>query len=399
MDDVCIIGLGYIGLPTAIVTAKAGLKVSGFDINPDVVSTIKRQTIKLSEPGLLDELKNQLNSGNLKVSNALTAANIFVLCVPTPIKFEGKRGNPDLSFVYSAVKDIANFLKEGDLIIVESTCPVGTTDNIYKLLTTMRPDLVNIYVAYCPERILPGNALYELAKNSRIIGGASPKSAIMARDFYQKFVEGSIEISDAKTAEMCKIVENSFRDVNIAFANEISMVAHELDININELIYLANKHPRVSILKPGVGVGGHCLPIDPWFLIDKCITPTEIMKTARDVNKRKTEWTAIQIEKLIDNFENDEGRSPRVAMLGVTYKPDTEDIRESSSFEIISILNERRSNIFIVDPYIKILKQFETLTLKNALETCDIFVMLVAHKQFILDDELKLKGKNFHSFT
>ena len=398
MYDVCVIGLGYTGLPTAVVAAKSGLKVSGFDIDSDLVAAINSQSIEVAEPGLLEELKDQLGSGNLVVSDRAIVANVFVVCVPTPVDFERNVSKPNLNYVYSAIETIIPLLQEDVLIIIESTCPVGTTKKISKLVLDKRPDLVNFNIAYCPERILPGNALFEITQNSRIVGGVDTKSSLRAKAFYQNFVRGSIVISNAKTAEMCKIVENSFRDVNIAFANEISMIASEFDVNVSELISLANMHPRVSVLSPGVGVGGHCLPVDPWFLIDQCSTPTDIMRAARVVNKRKTEWTAVQVEALIDRFEAEEGRSPNVALLGISYKPDTEDFRESPGLEVSLILNQRRQQIFIVDPYVSKFSKLDMLSLQTAIETCDIFVILVPHKQFLSNEELKLKDRHLHSF-
>ena len=398
MSDVCVIGLGYIGLPTAVVAAKSGLKVVGFDINSDLIEAINNQSFELTEPGLLDDLKTQMGSGNLVVSDKVTAASVFVVCVPTPVDFEQNVGKPNLNYVYSAIQTIISVLHEEALIIIESTCPVGTTNKIYDLIRDKRADLENINVAYCPERILPGNALFEIVQNSRIIGGVDSKSSLKAKSFYENFVNGSIEISNANTAEMCKIVENSFRDVNIAFANEISMVASEFGVNIGELISLANMHPRVSILSPSVGVGGHCLPIDPWFLIDQSSTPTDMMRAARVVNRRKTDWTAAEVETLIDSFETEEGRSPHVAMLGVTYKPDTEDFRESPALEICLALMDRGRLISVVDPYVKNFKKFEVLSLQTALQNCDIFVMLVPHKQFTLNEDLGLKAKRLYYF-
>ena len=398
MSDVCVIGLGYIGLPTAVVAAKSGLKVVGFDINSDLIEAINNQSFELTEPGLLDDLNKQMGLGNLVVSDKVTAASVFVVCVPTPVDFEQKIGKPNLNYVYNAIQTIIGVLHEEALIIIESTCPVGTTNKIYDLIQDKRADLDNINVAYCPERILPGNALLEIVQNSRIIGGVDSESSLKAKSFYKNFVNGSIEISNAKTAEMCKIVENSFRDVNIAFANEISMVASEFGVNIGELISLANMHPRVSILSPSVGVGGHCLPIDPWFLIDQSSTPTDMMRAARVVNRRKTDWTTTEVETLIDSFEAREGRIPHVAMLGVTYKPDTEDFRESPALEICLALMDRGRLISVVDPYVKNLKKFEVLSLQTALQTCDIFVMLVPHKQFILNEDLGLKAKRLYYF-
>lgn len=399
MKNVCIIGLGYIGLPTAVVAAKAGLYVTGFDINKVLIQEIKNKSLNISEPGLLSDLEEVLKSGNLVLSSEPIVADIYVVCVPTPVDFVGNLGKPNLTFVDSAVQSFIPLLQNDALVIIESTCPVGTTSQISEKIRTQRPDLLNINIAYCPERILPGNALFEITHNNRIVGGINYDSAKMAKDFYKCFVDAEIKISDAKTAEMCKLVENSFRDVNIAFANEISMVAAELRINVNELIDLANMHPRVSILKPGVGVGGHCLPIDPWFLINQTKAPTDILRIARKVNKRKTTWTANQIIAIIERYERENNRSPRVALLGATYKPDTEDYRESPALDVFLMVEEQKDLICLVDPYLEDLNEkIELISLETALDECDIFIMLVPHEKFISNELLKKKAGSLHTF-
>lgn len=403
MDDklverVCMIGIGYIGLPTAVVAASAGLDVLGYDTNEDRIRQINRFEFKTYEPNLVASLTEVLNSGKLSVSTDVRLSDVYVICVPTPVEFFNGTSKPNLEYVHSAINKIVPLLKEEDLLIIESTCPVGTTNEIANRIAQSRSDIKNLYIAYCPERILPGNALVELVKNNRVVGGIDEQSALKAKRFYQMFVSGSIIITNAQTAEMCKIVENAYRDVNIAFSNEISMISPELNVNIHELIDLANMHPRVSILQPGVGVGGHCLPVDPWFLIDQTTSDATLMRTARNVNLYKTEWTRQNIETTIGQVKESLGRPPKIAVLGVTYKADTEDCRESPAMEICKSIAAKNEFVRVVDPHADQKDQLEFVDLDDAVDTCDIFILLVPHKEFRQSRYLKARSKDIYSF-
>ncbi len=398
MNKVCIVGLGYIGLPTAVVAAKSGLQVAGFDTDNDLIKAIQKNKLDVSEPGLAELLSDQLKEKNFTVHDTPTIADVYVVCVPTPLNFINNVGKPDLKYVFDAIESLLPLLKEKDLIIIESTCPVGTTDIISKIIKSKRSDIKHTHLAYCPERILPGNALFELINNGRIVGGINKASARNAKLFYKNFVKGKIHLSDTKTAEMCKLVENSYRDVNIAFANEISMIASEFGVNTSQLIKFANMHPRVSILQPGVGVGGHCLPIDPWFLIDQTKTDGLLMKSARQVNKKKTYWTEIQVQAVIDRVRKKLGRTPKIAVLGITYKPNTEDYRESPALDICISLMKKNKFIKIVDPHVKKHLLLELVELDDAIDTCDIFIMLVPHKAFNMSKKLMSKTNQLYDF-
>jgi len=373
-------GLGYIGLPTAALIASKGIKVYGVDINKEVVDTINRGKIHIVEPDLDGLVREVVESGYLEASTSPEKADVFLIAVPTPFK----EGNiPDISYVESAIKMILPYLEEENLIIIESTSPVGTTEKMYELIIRERPELKDkIYMAYCPERVLPGRILYELQFNDRVIGGINPLSSQKAKEFYFLFVKGELHETDAKTAEMCKLVENAYRDVNIAFANELSLICDKAGINVWELIRLANKHPRVNILWPGVGVGGHCIAVDPWFLITQYPEESRLMKTAREVNLYKTEWVINKIKENAKEFEKETGRKPKIACLGLTYKPDIDDLRESPALYIVRRLLDEGYNVLAVEPHIQELDDFEIYELENALEESDIVVILVAHSQF-----------------
>jgi len=373
-------GLGYIGLPTSALIASKGISVHGVDVNENVVNTINEGKIHIVEPDLDGLVHEVVKKGFLKASTEPTKANVYLIAVPTPFKDEYV---PDISYVESAIKMILPYLEEGNLVIIESTSPIGTTDRMYDLITSERPELKErIYMAYCPERVLPGKILYELEHNDRVIGGINEESTEKAKEFYSLFVKGELHETNARTAEMCKLVENAYRDVNIAFANELSLICDKAGIDVWELIDLANKHPRVSILKPGVGVGGHCIAVDPWFLITQYPEESRLMKTARDVNLYKTEWVTNKIKEEAKKFEEEKGRKPKIACLGLTYKPDIDDLRESPALYIVKKLKEESFEIFPVEPNIGESSEFEIYKLNDALELADIVVVLVAHRDF-----------------
>lgn len=387
-NKVVIMGLGYIGLPTAALIAKSGIKVIGVDVNEDVVETVNRGDIHIKEPDLKELVKYVVENGNLVAKKEPEEADVFIIAVPTPFK-DGYK--PDLSYVIKATEMIIPYLREGNLVIIESTSPVSTTERISELIFEKRPELEGtIYIAYCPERVLPGKILYELENNDRVIGGIDEKSTERAVEFYSKFVKGSLHKTDSKTAEMCKLVENAYRDVNIAFANEISMICDKVGIDVRELIELANKHPRVNILQPGVGVGGHCIAVDPWFIISEFKENSKLMRTAREVNMEKTEWVIKKIEESIREFREKYNKEPVVACLGLTYKPDVDDLRESPALYIVKKLVADGFNILSVEPHIKEFEGFKVYSVEEATNAADIVVFLVKHRIF---KEIELNNK------
>ena len=380
--EVVTIGLGYIGLPTSALIASHGTNVLGVDINQHVVDTINEGKIHIIEPDLDQIVSKAVSKGNLKAATIASAAEVYLIVVPTPFK-----GNhePDISFVEAATKSVIPLLKEGDLYIIESTSPVGTTEKMMNLIFSVRPDLKNkIYIAYCPERVLPGNVMYELVENDRVIGGINEVSTDKAVAFYSKYVKGDLHKTNARTAEMCKLVENSSRDVQIAFANELSLICDKADINIWELINLANKHPRVNILQPGCGVGGHCIAVDPYFIVSDYPMESKIIGTAREVNNYKSFWCAekIQTEKL--KFELEHGRKPTVALMGLAFKPNIDDLRESPAKYIAQkvLQNSNNEEHYIVEPNIESHSIYKLTDYKKAVNQADIIVFLVAHDEF-----------------
>lgn len=392
MNTVCVVGLGYIGLPTASLLATRGHRVHGVDVNPVTVETINRGEIPLKEPDLDILVRAAVGGGQLTAALEPTPSDVFVIAVPTP--FTGDH-EPDLSHVDAATAAIAPHLAEGVLVILESTSPVGTTERVFERLQQLRPDLVRdgtvrFSVAYCPERVLPGKILRELIENDRIVGGVNAQSTTDAVTFYRSFVTGEVLATDSRTAEMCKLVENSFRDLNIAFANELSVLCHDLGINVWELVRLANRHPRVSILNPGPGVGGHCLAVDPWFIISSAPEQARLIRLGREVNKNKAQWV---VERVLDRAGR--FRSPVVACLGIAYKPNIDDLRESPSLEIARSLTERvEGEVIVVDPNVRNAPEGVSLgALEETLERADIVVALVSHREFLEVDPEFLKDK------
>ena len=380
--EVVMIGLGYIGLPTAALIASNNVKVYGVDINPKVVDTINRGEIHIVEPSLAIVVASAVKNGYLKAATAPVEASTYIIVVPTPFK---EKNEPDTSFVESATKAITPLLKVGDLYIIESTSPIGTTEKMMNLIYSERPELINkIHIAYCPERVLPGNVMHELVHNDRVIGGVDKVSTQRAIDFYSNYVKGELHATNAKTAEMCKLVENSSRDVQIAFANELSLICDKADINVWELITLANKHPRVNILQPGCGVGGHCIAVDPYFIVSDYPMESKIIGAAREVNNYKSFWCAekIQTEKL--KFELEHGRKPKVAIMGLSFKPNIDDLRESPAKYIAQkvLQNDSNGEYFIVEPNIKDHNFFKLTAYQTAINEADIIAFLVAHDEF-----------------
>lgn len=396
---ISVVGLGYIGLPTAAVFASRKKRVIGVDVNQQAVETINRGEIHIIEPDLDMVVHAAVTEGYLRATTTPEPADAFLIAVPTPFKGDHE---PDLSYIESASKAIAPVLKIGDLVILESTSPVGATEQMAAWLAEARPDLSfpqshgedsDIRIAHCPERVLPGHVLRELVQNDRVIGGMTPKCSEVAVKLYKIFVEGECVISNARTAEMCKLTENSFRDVNIAFANELSIICGKLDINVWELIRLANRHPRVNILQPGPGVGGHCIAVDPWFIVSKTPEETKLIRVAREVNDGKPQWVNEKVKLAVAEFlqENPEKTAldVTIACFGLSFKPDIDDLRESPALDITQkIAATHPGCVLAIEPNIEELPaklagtKLVLKSLDQALAESDIFVLLVDHKVF-----------------
>jgi UDP-N-acetyl-D-mannosaminuronic acid dehydrogenase len=404
---VCVLGLGYIGLPTAVILASRGVNVIGVDCNQAVVETINQGRIHFVEPELGVLVETSVGSGCLRATVTPEKADVFMIAVPTP--FKGTH-EPDLSYIKSAAKAIAPVLQKGNIVILESTVPVGATEKLMEWLQLDRPDLVfpdsgkeditaEITIGHCPERVLPGYVVRELVENDRIIGGMTEKCAERIQDFYRLFVKGKCLLTNCRTAELCKLVENSFRDVNIAFANELSLIADKLDVNVWELIKLANHHPRVDILQPGPGVGGHCIAVDPWFIVDSVPNESRLIHTARLVNDGKPNFVIEKIEQAALEIGSEKA-SLSIACLGLTFKPNIDDLRESPAMNIAKRIEALGfSKQFLVEPNIKTIpevfdvKRTELIDLESALAIVDIVVLLVDHTEFREMDLAFLSGK------
>lgn len=375
-------GLGYIGLPTAIIAAKHGVEIVGVDVNEKVVEMTNAGVLHIIEPGMEELLKEVTASGALHAYTEPQYADAFFIVVPTPFKGDHQ---PDISFVESATRMVLPYLREGNLFVIESTSPVGTTEKMTELIFAERPELKDkIYIAYCPERVLPGNVIYELVNNDRVIGGINEESSLKAMEFYRHFVKGQLHSTNSKTAEMCKLTENASRDVQIAFANELSYICDKAGINVWELIELANKHPRVNILQPGCGVGGHCIAVDPYFITAEFPNDSRLITRARDVNNLKPVWCAEKVRRAIYDFQLNQHRTPTVALMGLAFKPNIDDLRESPASAIVSRLMQfgRNAQLLVVEPNVKEHKNFKLTPYKEAYETADIVVFLVSHREF-----------------
>lgn len=375
-------GMGYIGLPTAIIAAKHGIDVVGVDTNAKVVEKTNQGILHIIEPGMEEMLQEVIAAGKFKAYTTPQECDAYFMVVPTPFKGDHE---PDVSYVEAATRAVLPLLKEGDLYVIESTSPIGTTEMMADIIFTERPELKDkIYIAYCPERVLPGNVIYELVHNDRVIGGLNPESTDKAIEFYSQFVQGELHKTNSRTAEMCKLTENSSRDVQIAFANELSLICDKAGINVWELINLANKHPRVNILQPGCGVGGHCIAVDPYFITADYPAESKIIASARQINNYKSFWCAEKVKSTMLEFELKNNRKPVVAMMGLAFKPNIDDLRESPSKTIVGKVMQMCNNaeILIVEPNVEEHNTFKLTNYQEAFDKADIVVMLTAHDQF-----------------
>ncbi len=390
ISSVAVIGLGYIGLPTAAILAEHGTRVYGVDVNPRTVEAVNAGQVPFVEPDLGEFVERAVQAGLLSASVQTPAADAYIVAVPTPFT---EQMSPDLSYIEAAGRGLAGQLTGGELVILESTSPPGATERLAEVVHQQRPDLAegSVQFAHCPERVLPGKVMTELVTNDRIVGGMTPEAAQRAKSLYERFCQAEILLTDTRTAEMAKLVENSFRDVNIAFANELSMICTELGIDVWELIELANHHPRVNILQPGPGVGGHCIAVDPWFIVDAAPTTARLIRSAREINDAKPEWVIRQVKAEAFDVQNETGRAPVIAALGLAFKPNIDDLRESPALGITAQLSEQfpASRVLAVEPHVDQLPASlagrENLTLataEQALQEADILVLLVDHDAF-----------------
>lgn len=376
---ICVIGLGYIGLPTAALLANRGYDVHGVDVIESTVDTINRGEIHIVEPELDSFVKAAVNSKKLKADLKPCQADVFIIAVPTPFH---KGYVPNIDYIIAATKAIAPFVKENNIIILESTSPVGTTELMEKTLKDENVDTSKLFIAHCPERVLPGHIMRELVENDRIVGGTTKEATEKTVEFYRTFVDGEVLSTDARTAEMAKLTENSFRDTNIAFANELSILCDKFDIDVWELIKLTNRHPRVNVLQPGAGVGGHCIAVDPWFIVHAGGDDAKIIRTAREVNTYKTEWSIEKIKNAALLFEKENGRKAKIACMGLAFKPDIDDLRESPALYITKSLIFQGFEVLAVEPNISKHEKFEIVNYKDAIEKADVVTFLVGHKEF-----------------
>ena len=398
MKHCCIIGMGYIGLPTAALLCSSGYKVSGVDIDERIVNKINSGEVHIHEPGLEKIVKSSIQKGILNVKKSPVKADIFIICVPTPI--ESNKINPipkpNLDYVYAAAESIAKVLEKGNLIVLESTSPVGTTKRIAELIEKKSGlSQTDFYLSYCPERVIPGDILNELIINDRVIGGINQLSSERCRDFYETFCKGSLLLCEASTAELVKLSENSYRDINIAFANELSMICSKYKINTNQLIKLANKHPRVNIHNPGCGVGGHCIAVDPWFIASQLPNESKLIQKARETNLAKTRWVIKKIEKRVNEIKSIINCIPKIGFLGLAYKANVDDLRESPALFIVKHFLEKKNKCYVCEPFLKEHKDIKLSSLETVIQESDIVIFLVAHDLF---KNIDIENKPFEDF-
>ncbi len=384
MKNCCVIGLGYIGLPTAVILAKTGHQVIGVDIDLEKIELLKKGIVYIKEPDLKDIFDEVITTKKLKLNNKPSKADIFIIAVPTPFYEDNSIiPKPNMEYLYSAINSIAKILEPGNLVIIESTCPVGTTVSVGEMIfKETNYNKEQIEISYCPERVLPGKILKELVSNDRVIGGLTHKASETSRDFYETFCKGKIHTTDSNTAEMVKLSENAFRDVNIAYANELSMICDRFSVDVNELINLANKHPRVKILSPGCGVGGHCIAVDPWFLASAEPEITNMIQTARFVNNNKIEWAFKKIIKTVNQLQEKNQSQINIGCLGLSFKPDVDDLRCSPALQIVNKLIDYGYKVFVCEPNITSHEDFNLYDINAVLKSCDVIVALVAHSSF-----------------
>ncbi len=395
-NKVCVIGLGYIGLPTAALLANMGYSVHGMDVDQHAVDVINQGKIHIVEPDLDTFVHAAVVSGHLRAATNPVEADIFMICVPTPfVDDDNPIPQPDLSYIEAAANGIAPYVRPGNIVILESTSPVGTIELVRDILQQCGIDVTSMHFSYCPERVLPGRIMIELIENDRVVGGLSSAATDVTAAFYETFVKGEVLKTDSRTAEMCKLVENSSRDVGIAFANELSILCDGLGIDVNELIHLANRHPRVNILQPGCGVGGHCIAVDPWFIVAKDPKNSNLTRTAREVNNYKNKWVIEKIKNVALNFQIDKGIPPRIACMGLAFKPDIDDLRESPALVVAEALRDAQFDVVAVEPNIKAYKNLKLLAVAEGVEDSDILVFLVKHREF---SSLNTQGKHVLDF-
>lgn len=381
---VCVIGLGYIGLPTAALLANKGYDVHGVDVNQHAVDVINQGKIHIVEPDLDTFVHSAVASGRLRAATAPARADVFMICVPTPfVHDDNPIPQPDLSYVEAAAKAIAPYVSAGNIVILESTSPVGTTELVRAALSQSGVDVSAIHFSYCPERVLPGRIMIELIENDRVVGGLTAEATALTAEFYKTFVQGEVLKTDSRTAEMCKLVENSSRDAGIAFANELSILCDGLGIDVNELIRFANRHPRVNILQPGCGVGGHCIAVDPWFIVAKDPKNANLIRTAREVNNYKNKWVIEKVKNAALQFQIDHGRPARIACMGLAFKPDIDDLRESPALAVAESLRDGKFDVVCVEPNIESHPGLELVSVSAGVKDSDILVFLVKHRQFV----------------
>lgn len=389
---ICVIGLGYIGLPTAALLTRMGYCVEGVDVNPSVVQTINSGNIHIVEPDLEEHVRSAVEAGKLKASTATPPADVYMICVPTPFHEGAGIPQPNIDYVLHAARGIAPHIKAGDIIILESTSPVGTTEKIGHELISVGVDILGVHIAYCPERVLPGRIMLELVENDRVVGGLTPDATVAVAAFYRGFVRGAVLETDSRTAEMCKLTENSFRDVNIAFANELSIICNNFGIDVWNLLALANRHPRVNILQPGAGVGGHCIAVDPWFIAAADPENSKLIQTARHVNNSKAEWVISQIQQAVE--ASPIGHNRRAICLGLAFKPDIDDLRESPAVHIVSELARRGIEVLAVEPNIANHDSISLVGIDEAMKGTDVVAILVRHSDFLTPGLIETFKKN-----